>query len=125
LRSQPALALYVRSDYTIVRIKCHRLWLNLFAPLDEEGRRKVLGHLGHLGHLGLRADPPESEYSDASDRLAEASQRSRHQTQIDVVLRGTGASGQRIVALIEAKFTEIGFGECGAYANPANPARDV
>jgi hypothetical protein len=29
------------------------------------------------------------------------------------------------VALIEAKFTEIGFGECSAYANPANPARDV
>jgi hypothetical protein len=96
--------------------------LNLFAPLDEGGRRKVLGY---LGHQVLRADPPEFEYSDASDRLAESSQRSRHQTQVDVVLRGTGASGERVVALIEVKFTEIDFSGCSAYDNPANLARDV
>ncbi len=96
--------------------------LNLFAPLDEAGRRKVLGY---LGHQVLRADPPEFEYSDDSDRLAESSHRSRHQTQVDVVLRGTGASGERVVALIEVKFTEIDFSGCSAYDNPANPARDV
>lgn len=96
--------------------------LNLFAPLDEAGRRNVLGH---LGHQVVRADPPVFEYSDDSDRLGESSQRSRHQTQIDVVLRGTGAGGERVVALIEVKFTEIDFAGCSAYENPANPARDV
>lgn len=96
--------------------------LNLFAPLDEDGRRKVLGH---LGHQVLRADPLEFEYSDPGDRLGESSPRSRHQTQVDVVLRGTSASGDRVVALIEVKFTEIDFGGCSAYDNPANPARDV
>lgn len=96
--------------------------MNLFAPLDETGRRKVLSY---LGHQVLRADPPEFEYSDNSDRLAESSQRSRHQTQIDVVLRGTGASGERVVALIEVKFTEMDFSGCSAYDDPANPARDV
>ena len=45
--------------------------------------------------------------------------------QVDVVLRGTGASGERVVALIEVKFTEIDFSVCSAYDNPANPARDV
>jgi hypothetical protein len=96
--------------------------LNLFAPLDEAGRRNVLGY---LGHQVLRADPPEFEYSDDSDRLGESSQRNRHPTQVDVVLRGTGASGERVVALIEVKFTEIDFSRCSAYDNPANPTRDV
>ena len=94
--------------------------LNLFAPLDEAGLRRVLGY---LGHQVLRTDPPEFEYSDDSDRLGESSQRNRHQTQVDVVLRGTGASGERVVALIEVKFTEIDFSGCSAYDNPANPAR--
>ena len=96
--------------------------LNLFAPLGQAGLRRVLGY---LGHQVLRADPPEFEYSDVSDRLGESSQRSRHQTQVDVVLRGTGASGERVVALVEVKFTEIDFSACSAYGNPANPARDV
>jgi hypothetical protein len=96
--------------------------LNLFAPLDEAGLRRVLGY---LGHQVLRTDPPEFEYSDDSDRLGESSQRHRHQTQVDVVLRGTGASGERVVALIEVKFTEIDFSGCSAYDDPANPARDV
>ena len=96
--------------------------LNLFVPLDEAGLRRVLGY---LGHQVLRTDPPEFEYSDDSDRLGESSQRHRHQTQVDVVLRGTGASGERVVALIEVKFTEIDFSGCSAYDNPANPARGV
>jgi hypothetical protein len=96
--------------------------LNLFAPLDEAGRRSVLRY---LGHQVLRADPPEFEYSDDSDRLGESSQRHRHQTQVDVVLRGTGASGERVIALIEVKFTETDFSGCSAYDHPANPARDV
>jgi hypothetical protein len=96
--------------------------LNLFAPLDQAGRRNVLGY---LGHQVLRADPPEFEYSDDSDRLRESSQRNPHKTQVDVLFRGTGASCERVVALIEVKFTEIDFSECSAYDNPANPARDV
>jgi Restriction Endonuclease associating with ARP len=96
--------------------------LNLFALLDQAGLRKVLGY---LGRQVLRADPPDFEYSDDSGRLGESSLRDRHQTQVDVVLRGTGASGERVVALIEVKFTETDFSGCSAYDKAANPARDV
>ena len=96
--------------------------LNLFAPLDQAGLRRVLGY---LGHQVLRADPAEFEYSDGSDRIGESSQRNRNQTQVDVVVRGTGASGEHVVALVEVKFTETDFSACSAYGNPANLARDV
>jgi len=41
------------------------------------------------------------------------------------VLRGTGASGERVAALIKVKFTKIDFSGCSAYENPANSARDI
>jgi hypothetical protein len=96
--------------------------LNLFAPLDDSGVRQVMTHLGHeLSHV----EPPEFEYCDSSDRLGESSTRSRHQTQVDVVLRGSTATGVRIVSLIEVKLSEIDFGQCSAFGASANDARDV
>src|SRR4051812_42326429 len=96
--------------------------LNLFAPLDDLGRRAA------LALVGLSASSPvtiDYEYSDPDDRLGETGPRSRHRTQVDVVMRGTSAEGKRVVALIEVKFTEADFGHCGAYENPANNRRDV
>lgn len=96
--------------------------LNLFAPLDNSGIRGVLTHLDHEVQ---QVEPPEFEYSDPSDRLGEMSPRSRHQTQVDVTLRGTTAAGLRVVALVEVKLSEIDFGECSAYSAVANQVRDV
>jgi len=95
--------------------------LNLFAPLDSQ-------HLGAVFALvGLEASSAgsiEFEYSDPDDRLGEIRPKSAHRTQVDVVIRGTSATGERIVALIEVKFTEADFGHCSAYENVANPRRD-
>lgn len=96
--------------------------LNLFAPLDAEGLAEL------FRAVGIDATPSgsiEFEYSDPSDRLAEARPESSHRTQVDVVVRGTSPSGNRVVALVEVKFTEVDFGWCSAYENFANPFRDV
>lgn len=96
--------------------------LNLFAPLDDRGRRAA------FALVGLSASAPvtiDYEYSDPEDRLGETGPKSRHRTQVDVVMRGTSAEGERVVALIEVKFTEADFGHCSAYENPANNRRDV
>ena len=96
--------------------------LNLFAPLDPGRIRTALSLVG----LDVSAVAPmEFEYSDPEDRLGEIRPRSPHRTQIDVLLRGTSAAGERMVALIEVKFTETDFGHCSAYENPANGRRDV
>lgn len=96
--------------------------LNLFAPLDHVQLCAV------LAQVGLEATSVESiafEYSDPEDRLGEMRAKSAHRTQVDVVVRGTSSVGERIVALVEVKFTETDFGYCSAYENPANPRRDV
>jgi hypothetical protein len=98
------------------------LALNLFAPLGERGS-SAAAVLLDLGASAVEA--VEFEYSDPDDRLGEISHRSVHRTQVDVVLRGTSAAGERVVALIEVKFTESDFGHCSAYENVANPRRDV
>jgi hypothetical protein len=96
--------------------------INAFAPLEESGLKRVFGM---LGHDVASVEAAEFEYSDPDDRLAESSPRSRHQTQVDVVLRGEDVAGRRVAALIEVKFTEKDFGDCSAYENPANPTRSV
>ncbi len=96
--------------------------LNLFAPLHPAGVRSVFAL---FGFDVTETDPAEFEYSDPNDRLGEARPKSSHRTQVDVVLRGTTVNGQRVIALIEVKFTETDFGHCSAYGNPANPRRDV
>lgn len=96
--------------------------LNLFAPLDDEHRRAALALVGLDVSSGVTID---FEYSDPVDRLGETGPKSKHRTQVDVVLRGTSPEGERMVALIEVKFTETDFGHCSAYENPANDRRDV
>lgn len=94
--------------------------LSLFAPLEAVGVSRVLAQLGHTVE---HTEKPIFEYEDDHDRLQEASRRSPHRTQVDVLLRGATARGQRIAALIEVKFTEQDFGSCSAFANPENPDR--
>ena len=95
--------------------------LNLFAPLSPAGVKAVFRELDADVQA---AAPVEFEYRDPADRLQEARPHSPHQTQVDVVLRGSRADGARLIALVEVKFTEE-FGTCSAYENPANPARDA
>ena len=97
------------------------LALNLFAPLSPTGVKAVFRELGADVQA---AAPVEFEYRDQADRLQEARPHSPHQTQVDVVLRGSRADGARLIALIEVKFTEK-LDTCSAYENPANPARDA
>jgi hypothetical protein len=96
--------------------------LSLFAPLDADGVRTVLAHLGHDVQ---EVEVPFFEYEDTLDRLAEASKRSPHRTQVDVLLRGTTEDGRRVAALIEVKLGEPNFGTCSAFASPENVHRDV
>ena len=96
--------------------------LNLFGPLRHDG---ILTVLHALGLPAVDADPPEFEYEDPTRALAEGSPGSKHQTQVDVVLRGRAADQRRLVALIEVKLTETDFSGCSAYTNPTNPRRDV
>ena len=108
--------------YAMHRRSSQAFGLNLFAPLQPEGIRAV------LGRIGLPADDvdaPIFEYVDETDRLAESNADRPHQTQVDVMLRGRTATGERLVALIEVKFTETDFGHCSAYASPANPHPEV
>jgi hypothetical protein len=95
--------------------------LNLFAPLSTAGVKAVFRELG----ADMQAVAPvEFEYRDRADRLQEARPHSPHQTQVDVVLRGSRTDGARLITLVEVKFTED-FGTCSAYKNRANPARDA
>lgn len=54
----------------------------------------------------VEVEPPVFEFSDPHDRLAEATKRSPHTTQIDVVLRCRTAEGDGHVVLIEVKLSE-------------------
>jgi hypothetical protein len=96
--------------------------LNLFAPLDEKGLRNVFTH---LGQRVVTVEPPFFEFEDVKDRLREASVRSPHRTQVDVLLRGINDEGHKVAALIEVKFTETNFGGCSAATSPENPSLEV
>ncbi|KRF24781.1 hypothetical protein [Phycicoccus sp. Soil803] len=96
--------------------------LNLFAPLEADGVRTVFAHLGLVVE---EVEAPFFEYEDTLDRLAEASKRSPHRTQVDVLLRGATDDGRRVAALIEVKLGEPNFGTCSAFASPENIDRDV
>lgn len=97
--------------------------LNLFAPLQPAGVTGVFEHLGHSDVVAV--DTPVFEFEDPSDRLGEASARSPHRTQVDVLLRGTSGDGRRIAALIEVKLGETNFGTCSAFASAENPDPDA
>ncbi len=96
--------------------------VNLFAPLDEDGATKLLRRWFDDAHA---AEPPILEWSDPLDRLGETSGAFDHQTQVDVLLRGTGTGGRSVAALIEVKFTEDNYGSCVAYESAPEPHRTV
>lgn len=96
--------------------------LSLFAPLDDDGVRRVFAHLDHVVEY---VETPHFEYEDEQDRLQEASARSPHRTQVDVLLRGATVDGRRIAALIEVKLSESNFGSCSAFASADNPTPEV
>ncbi|MFT4265571.1 MAG: hypothetical protein QM572_19490 [Nocardioides sp.] len=96
--------------------------LNLFAPLDDDGVRRVFVYLGHKVE---KVEPPFFEYEDQQDRLQEASARSPHRTQVDVLLRGTTTEGRRIAALIEVKLSESNFGSCSAFDSAENTSPTI
>lgn len=94
--------------------------LSLFAPLPDDGIKRVLAH---LGMNVAKVDAVIFEFEDLADRLAEASSRSPHRTQVDVVLSGTTYEEERAAAFIEVKFGEIDFGSCSAFESRDNPSR--
>ncbi|RLV47717.1 hypothetical protein D9V37_16345 [Nocardioides mangrovicus] len=96
--------------------------LNLFAPLDDRGVRRCFAL---LGIDAVKVEAPVFEYEDATDRIGEASTRSRHLTQVDVVLQCLDSNALRHRVLIEVKLGETDFGDCSAFQNPANDALDV
>lgn len=107
-------ALHVRSSQAFA--------LNVFAPLSATGR---VAFFVTLGFDVASVGEPEFEWEDPQNSLGEGGRNPRHVTQVDVVLRGTGQDGRRIVALVEVKFTEADFGGCSAYGDDKNPDREV
>jgi len=96
--------------------------LNLFAGLDPDAQRVVWGL---ISDETVTAEGLELEYADPHDALAEAQPSHPHRTQVDVLLRGRAADGRRLLALIEVKLSETGFGACSAFGSPKNDRRDI
>jgi hypothetical protein len=96
--------------------------LNLFGGLSDVDIR----------HIWSLIDPAvvstggiEFEYIDPSDALGELQPERPHQTQVDVLLRGTSRDGKRCVTLVEVKLSETEFGACSAFDSARNNRRDV
>lgn len=96
--------------------------LNLFAPLDEKGRRAVASELG-VEALAVRE--PVFEWSDPADALGERTNMSPHATQVDVRLDCTTTTGEAVICLIEVKLSEPDFNHCSAWLSPRNDRLDV
>lgn len=96
--------------------------LNLFAGLQSEAQQSLWTMLTDepVTPSGL-----EFEYADPHDALAEAQPNRPHRTQVDVLLRGDLLDGRRLVALVEVKLSETGFGSCSAFASAQNDRRDI
>lgn len=96
--------------------------LNLFGDLKEDELRGIWAMIDpSVGDVG----PIEFEYVDPADALAESQAMRPHQTQADVLLRGSAKDGTRHVALLEVKLSETRFGSCSAFDSPQNNRRDI
>ncbi len=95
---------------------------HLFGPLDHDDTANLLRHW--FDDIET-AEAPVLEWSDPLDRLGETSRSFDHQTQVDVLLRGTDKKGRRVGALIEVKFTEDDYGSCTAYESAPDSHRTV
>lgn len=96
--------------------------LNLFGGLTADELR---GIWELIDPAVSKIDGVEFEYVDPDDTLGELQPLRRHQTQVDVLLRGSAGDGTRHVALIEVKLSEIHFGSCSAFDSRRNDRRDV
>jgi hypothetical protein len=96
--------------------------LNLFAPLDDAGRRGVAAA---LGVDATQVSPPLFEWSDPEDQLGERTKASPHATQIDVRLDCVTDTGLVVACLLEVKLTEPDFNTCSAWLSPRNDRLDV
>ena len=96
--------------------------LNLFGGLDAAETHAVWAL---IEPLVTTPETIEFEFVDPLDALAESQASRPHQTQVDVLLRGSGADGTRHAALIEVKLSETRFGHCSAFDAPGNDRRDV
>ena len=90
--------------------------VNLFGGLPTAGVRAILtSFFGPIASV----ERPVFEYEDPSDRLRETVMAGQ-QTQVDVLLEGTKASGERVVLLVEVKLTETDFGGCSGAGDEKN-----
>lgn len=96
--------------------------LNLFAPLDETGRRQVAAA---LGVDAVEVSAPQFEWSDPDDTLAERTNASPHATQVDVRFDCVTTSGAKVCCLVEVKLSEPDFNPCSAWLSPRNDRLDV
>lgn len=96
--------------------------LNLFAPLDEQGRRAVAAA---LGVDAAEVTAPQFEWSDPADHLGERTNASPHATQVDVRLDCITKGGATVTCLVEVKLSEPDFNPCSAWLSPKNDRLDV
>lgn len=96
--------------------------LNLFAPLDEEGRCAVAAS---LGVETAEVAEPQFEWSDPDDQLHERTDASPYATQVDVRLNCVAKSGAKVTCLIEVKLSEPDFNPCSAWLSPKNNRLEV
>lgn len=108
--------------YVLKKYSSQALCLNLFAELPYQVMIPLCKE--HLYVSLRRFNKMEFEFEDPDDRLGERRAGHRHQTQIDVALRGETVDGRRWIGLMECKFTE-GFSSCSGYVDPANDDRDA
>lgn len=96
--------------------------LNLFAPLNELGRRGIAGELGlDAAEMG----EPQFEWSDPGDQLGERTKASPHATQVDVRLDCRTSAGETVACLVEVKLSEPDFNPCSAWLSSRNDRLDV
>jgi hypothetical protein len=96
--------------------------LNLFAPLDEEGRCAIAAF---LGVESTEVSEPQFEWSDPEDQLCERTHASPYATQVDVRLDCATKNGASVTCLIEVKLSEHDFNSCSAWLSPRNDRLDV
>jgi len=97
--------------------------LNMFAGLDDLGRRQLADLVGIAD--AQTTTELEFEFEDEADRLREATTASPHRTQTDVAMRCTDSKGHRTLLLVEVKLSELDFGHCSAYETQHNDQRST
>gem|GEM_PF-2359607 len=96
--------------------------LNLFAPIEPDD---LVALCRRLDIAAVSAGPVRFEVGDPDGLLCEATVRSAHTTQIDVVIPAELEDGTRHLLAVEVKLSETDFGHCTAWSAQSNDSRDV